>query len=91
MVRTHHLVDIACSHRLASSQCNHLKLPVLCYIFVQMVKIHKCGMHIAVFNERDSFVKFCTMEINGQHPAENEVNDDFFPLPQLRKKVHVKG
>jgi hypothetical protein len=48
-----------------------------------MVKIHKCGMYIAVFNEQDSFVKFCTMEINGQLPAENEVNDDFFPLPQL--------
>jgi hypothetical protein len=56
-----------------------------------MVKIQKCGMHIAKFNEQDSFVKFYTMGINRQHPAENEVNDDFFPMPQLRKKVHVKG
>jgi hypothetical protein len=76
-------VDIACPHRLPPSQCNHLKLPVLCLISVQMVKIHNCGMHIAVFNEQDSFVKLCTMEINGQHPTENEVNDDFFPMPQL--------
>jgi hypothetical protein len=91
MARTHHLVDIACPHRLSSNHCNHLKSPVLYRIAVQMVKIQKCGMHIAKFNEQDSFVKFYTMGINRQHPAENEVNDDFFPMPQLRKKVHVKG
>jgi hypothetical protein len=76
-------VDIACPHRLLSNHCKRLNLPVLYLVFVQMVKIHKCGMYIAVFNEQDSFVKFCTMEINGQHPTENEVNDDFFPMPQL--------
>jgi hypothetical protein len=47
-------------------------------------------MYIAKFNEQDSFVKLYTMGINRQYPAENEVNDDFFPMPQLRKKVHVK-